>query len=246
MTEIRFDARIARTYDADSAERFAPEVLGPTVDLLVDLAGDRSALELAVGTGRVALPLSQRGVEVHGIEISPAMVEQLRAKPGGDAIDVTIGDMSATRLDRRFGLVYLVFNTINNLTTQEEQVACFRLAAEHLKPGGRFVVEVVVPDLRRLPPGDTARCFALAPGYVAVEEFTDFTEAQIAWSHHFRVVDGEGHVFSAPYRHVWPSELDLMVQLAGLTRQDRWGDWDRSPFTTESRSHVSVWAKPRG
>ncbi|HEX7131428.1 MAG TPA: class I SAM-dependent methyltransferase [Iamia sp.] len=246
MTEIRFDARIARTYDADSADRFAPEVLGPTIDLLAELAGDRPALELAIGTGRIGLALSQRGVEVHGIDVSPAMVEQLRAKPGGDAIPVTIGDMATTRLDRRFGLVYLVFNTITNLTTQEEQVACFRLAADHLEPGGCFVIEVVVPDLRRLPPGDSTRCFALAPGYVAVEEFTDFTEAQIAWSHHFRVVDGEAHVFSAPYRHVWPSELDLMAQLAGLTRRDRWADWDRSPFTTDSRSHVSVWEKRAG
>lgn len=244
MTEIRFDARIARTYDADAADRFAPEVLDPTVDVLAALAGDRPALELAIGTGRVALPLRQRGVEVHGIDISPPMVEQLRAKPGGDAIPVTIGDMATTRLDQRFGLVYLVFNTINNLTTQEEQVACFRTAADHLEPGGCFLIEVVVPDLRRLPPGESSRCFALAPGYVAVEEFTDFTEAQIAWSHHFRIVDGKGHVFSAPYRHVWPAELDLMAQLAGLTRLHRWEDWTRRPFTTDSPAHISTWQKP--
>ncbi|HMJ78560.1 MAG TPA: class I SAM-dependent methyltransferase [Iamia sp.] len=244
MPEIRFDDRIARTYDADSADRFAPEVLGPTVDLLAELADGRPALELAIGTGRVAVPLRQRGVEVHGIDVSPAMIERLRAKPGGAAIPVTIGDMATTRVPGRFGLVYLVFNTINNLTTQDEQVACFLTAADHLEPGGCFLIEVVVPELRRLPPGDTARVFALSPSYVAVEEFTDFTEAQIAWSHHYRAVDGRFEVFSAPYRHVWPSELDLMARLAGLTRRSRWADWDRSPFTGESRSHVSVWTKP--
>ena len=158
---------------------FTPAVLDPTVDFLADLAGGGAALELGVGTGRVALPLSQRGVPVHGIDISPAMVEQLRAKPGADAIDVTIGDFATTRVDRSFRLAYLVYNTIMNLTTQEEQVECFRNAAAHLEPGGCFVIELVVPALRRLPPGETVRAFAVTPTYVAFEEFTDMTEAQI-------------------------------------------------------------------
>ena len=223
---------------------FTPAVLDPTVDFLADLAGGGAALELGVGTGRVALPLSQRGVPVHGIDISPAMVEQLRAKPGADAIDVTIGDFATTRVDRSFRLAYLVYNTIMNLTTQEEQVECFRNAAAHLEPGGCFVIELVVPALRRLPPGETVRAFAVTPTYVAFEEFTDMTEAQIAYSHHYWVVGDKLEIFSGAYRYVWPSELDLMARIAGLTGRERWSGWTREPFTGESTSHVSVWEKP--
>ncbi len=215
-------------------------MLEPTVELLAALAGDGGALELAVGTGRVALPLAARGVRVSGIELSPDMVAQLRAKPGGDAIPVTIGDMTSTRVDGTFRLVYLVFNTIGNVGTQDRQVACFRNAAAHLEPGGAFVVEVGVPDLRRLVPGQDAVVFAHSPGYVGYDRYDDLV-AQHAVSHHF-VADGSGvREFRTPFRYVWPSELDLMAQLAGLELAERWADWDRSPFTGESTSHVSVW-----
>lgn len=175
---------------------FDPAVLGPAVDFLVDLAGDDAALELGIGTGRIALPLSERGVPVHGIDLSPAMVGQLRAKPGADAIGVTIGDFATTRVDGTFRLAYLVYNTITNLTTQDEQVACFENVAAHLEPGGCFVIEVVVPDLRRIPPGETVRAFSVSPTYVAFEEFTDMTAAQISYSHHYRVVGDKLEIFS--------------------------------------------------
>jgi SAM-dependent methyltransferase len=246
MPKIWFDERIARTYDAASAAMFDPAVVEPAVDFLADLAGaDATALELAIGTGRIALPLSRRGVRVHGIELSPAMAEQLRAKPGAEAIDVTIGDMATTRVESTFRLVYLVFNTIGNLTTQDEQVACFRNAAAHLEPGGCFVVEVVVPDLRRLPPGETTRVFARSPGYVGFDEYTDLTAGQVLWSHHWHTdPESDGvEVFSMPFRYVWPSELDLMARLAGMTLRERHADWTRAPFTSESTSHVSVWQK---
>jgi SAM-dependent methyltransferase len=195
-----------------------------------------------VGTGRVALPLAARGVSVSGIELSTAMAAQLRQKDEAHQVDVTMGDMATTRVPGRFRLVYLVFNTIGNLTTQDQQVACFANAADHLDAGGHFVVEVGVPNLRRLPPGEDARVFAHAPGYVGYDRYTDLV-AQQATSHHF-VADGSGaHEVRTPFRYVWPSELDLMARLAGMSLVDRWADWDRSPFTAESRSHVSVWSK---
>jgi SAM-dependent methyltransferase len=236
-------ADIAARYDEIERSMFDAEVLGLTVDVLEGLAGDGAALELAVGTGRVALPLAARGVPVAGIELSAAMAEQLRAKAGADRIAVTIGDMATTRVEGRFRLVYLVFNTIGNLTTQDQQVACFANAAAHLEPGGCFVVEVGVPDLQRLPPGQDAIVFSHAPGYVGYDRYTDLV-AQQATSHHF-VADGSGlRELRTPFRYVWPSELDLMATLAGLARRDRWANWDRSPFTADSRSHVSVWEKP--
>ncbi len=207
------------------------------------------ALELAVGTGRVALPLAARGVAVSGIELSTAMADRLLAKDSDNGVAVTIGDMATTRVEGSFRLVYLVFNTIGNLTTQDQQVACFANAAAHLEAGGSFAIEVVVPDLRRLPPGEDARVFSHSPGYVGYDRYTDLV-AQQATSHHF-VADGSGvREFRTPFRYVWPSELDLMARLAGMTARDRWADWDRSPFTGESTSHVSVWSKtasgPRG
>jgi SAM-dependent methyltransferase len=244
MPEDHFGEDVAARYDASAPEMFDPSVLDPTIDLLAELAGDGAALELAVGTGRVALPLAARGVRVYGIELSTAMVEQLRAKPGGDGIDVTIGDMTTTRLDGRFMVVYLVYNTIGNLTTQDEQVACFANAAAHLEPGGCFVIEVGVPRLRHLPPGDDAHVFAHAPGYVGYDRYVDLV-AQRAESHHF-VADGSGvREFRTPFRYVWPSELDLMARLAGLSLRDRWAGWDRAPFTADSPTHVSVWEKSR-
>jgi SAM-dependent methyltransferase len=241
VPEIYFDERIAAGYDAASADMNAPEVIDPAVSFLADLAGTGAALELGIGTGRIALPLSQRGVPVHGIDISPAMVARLQAKPGSDAIGVTIGDFATTKVPRTFTLAYLVYNTITNLTTQDEQAACFRNAAAHLEPGRCFVIEVVVPELQRLPPGETVRAFEVSPTHLGFDEIDVAT--QISFSHHYFVVDGRLEIFSAPYRYVWPSELDLMARLAGLTLRERWSDWDRQPFTSDSRKHVSVWKK---
>jgi hypothetical protein len=237
-----FDGVVAENYDAGSPEMFEPETLGPTVDLLAGLAGDRPALELAIGTGRVALPLSERGVQVSGIEYSQAMVDQLRAKPGSDRIDVTIGDMATTRVDGEFGLVYLVFNTIKNLLTQDAQVACFENASAHLAPGGCFVVEVSVPILQRLPPGEVYRTFHHDERHLGFDEYDVVT--QRTYSHHYNF-DGDRYWRnSVPFRYVWPAELDLMARLAGMTLRERWGGWDRRPFTAESTDHVSVWEMP--
>jgi SAM-dependent methyltransferase len=242
MPEDHFGEDVAARYDESSASMFDPSVLGPTVDLLAELAGDGAALEFAIGTGRVAVPLAARGVPVAGIEFSTAMAGRLRAKDEAGRIDVTIGDMATTRVDRSFRLVYLVFNTIGNLTTQDEQVACFANAAAHLEPGGYFVIEVGVPSLRRLPPGEDARVFSHAPGYVGYDRYTDLV-AQQATSHHFVAEGSDVREARTPFRFVWPSELDLMARLAGMSLRDRWAGWDRSPFTGESTSHVSVWQK---
>jgi len=241
--EDHFAGEVAASYDDTLGTMGSPEVLGPTVDLLAGLAGDGAALELAIGTGRVALPLAARGVPVSGIELSSDMVAQLRLRPGGDTIPVTIGDMTTTRIDGAFRLVYLVYNTIGNVETQDRQVACFTNAAAHLEPGGCFVIEVGVPDLRRLVPGHDAVVFAHAPGYVGYDRYDDLV-AQHAVSHHFVADDSGTREFRTPFRYVWPSELDLMARLAGLALRDRWSGWDRSPFTADSPSHVSVWRKP--
>jgi SAM-dependent methyltransferase len=237
-----FDERVAATYDEDVADRSAPEVLDPTVAFLAELAGEGQALEFAIGTGRIALPLAARGVPVQGIELSTAMAAQLAAKPGGEAIDVTIGDIASTRVEGSFSLVYLVFNTIMNLTTQEAQVACFRNAGAHLEPGGCFVIEVMVPELRRLPPGETFHVFGGGADAWGIDEYDVADQGLV--SHHLEVVDGTLERFSVPFRYVWPSELDLMAQLAGMTLRDRWSGWAREPFTNESRQHVSVWERP--
>lgn len=243
MFDDHFAGEVAARYDATLGAMGSPETLDPTLDLLADLAGDGAALELAIGTGRVALPLASRGVPVSGIDLSPDMVAQLAAKPGADAIPVTIGDIATVRLDQGFRLVYLVYNTIGNLETQERQVACFATAAAHLEPGGCFVIEVGVPDLRRLVPGHDAVVFSHAPGYVGFDRYDDLV-AQHAVSHHF-VADGSGaREVRTPFRYVWPSELDLMARLAGLDLRHRWEDWHRSPFAAHSTSHVSVWQKP--
>jgi len=242
MPENFFDDRIAGSYDAKWAEQFDPSFVDPTVDFLVGLAGAGAALELGVGTGRVALPLSRRGIRVHGIELASEMVDQLRAKPDADAIGVTIGDFATASVGGTFSLAYLVRNTIMNLTTQDEQVACFRNVAEHLDPGGCFVIECIVPALRQLPPGERFRAFAVTPTHLGFDEYVDLVE-QISVSHHYWVVDGRLETFSAPFRYVWPSELDLMARLAGMTLRERWADWDRTRFTDESPSHVSVWEK---
>ena len=243
MGSIMWDRKLAEVYDQTYRAKFEPSVLDPMVDLLAGLAGDGPALEFAVGTGRVALPLSARGVSVHGLELSPHMAAQLRAKPGAGAIPVTIGDMTATRVPGApFTLVYLVANTIMNVTTQDAQLAVFANAAGHLAPGGCFVVEVIVPQLRRVPPGETARVFTMDPDHVGIETFDDVA-AQIAWSHHWIEADGRLVRHSAPYRYVWPSELDLMARIAGLRLRDRWAGWDRAPFTSDSPSQVAVFEK---
>jgi SAM-dependent methyltransferase len=235
-----FDEPVAATYDDDSASMFAPEVLDPTLDVLVDLAGPAgAALELAVGTGRVALPLAERGVRVHGIELSPAMLRHLHTKPGATMVATTEGDMSSTRVEGRFDLVYLVFNTIGNVTSQDGQVAVFANAAAHLEPGGHFVVEVGVPRVQWVPVGERFHVFARTEDYLGVDEYDVVT--QQLWSHHHDFTGAEGHRSSIPLRYVWPSELDLMARLAGMTLVHRWAGWDRSPFTADSTSHVSVW-----
>jgi SAM-dependent methyltransferase len=239
-----FDERVAERYDESEADMFEPEVLEPAVDFLAELAAGGRALELGIGTGRIALPLSQRGIRVHGIDLSQAMVARLRAKPGGEDIGVTIGDFATTRVDGTFSVAYVVFNTIMNLTTQDEQVACFRNVAAHLEPGGCFVIEVGVPQLRRLPPGDTARVFHVSETRWGVDEYDVATQGLT--SHHFELVDGKLERVSMPFRYAWPAELDLMARLAGMRLRERWSGWKREPFTSESRAHVSVWEKPAG
>jgi SAM-dependent methyltransferase len=241
MPKNYFDERIATRYDTIWAALSEPEVVDPAVTFLAELAGTGAALELGVGTGRIALPLAQRGVRVHGIELSPDMVAQLRAKPGAGDIGVTIGDFATTETNGTFTLAYLVRNTIMNLTTQDEQVACFSNVAAHLETGGRFVIEVMIPELQRLPPGETIRAFTVTPTHLGFEEYDVAT--QITFSHHYLMVDGRFETFSAPFRYVWPSELDLMARLAGMTLRERWSDWNRAPFASDSRQHISVWEK---
>jgi SAM-dependent methyltransferase len=241
VPEDHFGERVAARYDEDEGDMFAPGVVETTVDFLAALAGDSAALELGIGTGRIALPLRARGVRVHGIDLSSAMVERLRAKPGSQDIAVTIGDFSTTRIAERFAVAYLVFNTIKNLTTQDEQVACFQTAAAHLEPGGCFVIEVNIPDLQRLPRGETVRPFHIRPTKIGFDEYD--VACQRLVSHHYTLEDGTSELVSVPFRYVWPSELDLMARLAGMTLRERWGDWSREPFTSESTKHVSVWEK---
>jgi len=237
-----FDRNVAATYDHDEAEMFQLDVLGATVHRLAQLAGSGAALEFAVGTGRVALPLCAAGVPVCGIEYSLAMVEQLRAKPGGADLPVVVGDMATTRVHSEFSLVYLVFNTIMNLTTQDAQVQCFANAAAHLRPGGRFVVEVMVPQLQRLAPGERFVPFAVTDDHLGLDEYDLVAQGLV--SHHVRVTaDGVART-AMPFRYVWPAELDLMARLAGLQFESRHADWTGSPFLAGSPSHVSVWRSP--
>jgi SAM-dependent methyltransferase len=237
MPANMWEQDVAEVYDATSAAMFEPSVLDPAVAFLAKLAHGGSALEFAIGTGRVALPLSARGVRVHGIELSPHMAEQLRRKPGADAIPVTIGDMTTTRVDGKFDLVYLVWNALMNVTTQDEQLAVFTNAAAHLAPGGCFVVEVAVPR-----PSDVPKVFDMKPDHVGIDTHDDVL-GQIASSHHWMHVDGRLVTHSAPYRYVWPSELELMGRLTGFRLRDRWGGWGHEPFTSESVDQVAVFEK---
>jgi SAM-dependent methyltransferase len=244
VREVTFDESVASSYDEDSAGMFDPAVLGPTVDRLVELADGGPALEFAVGTGRVALPLAARGVPVTGIDVSAPMLDRLRAKPGADAVTAALGDVTGTRVEGEFALVYLVFNTIMNVTTQAGQVATFRNAAAHLRPGGRFVVEVTVPALQRLVPGERVHAFTVTPARLGFDEYDVATQRM--WSHHYWL-DGERmRTSSIAFRYAWPAELDLMAELAGMRLEHRWADWQRAPFTGESTFHVSVWRTPEG
>ncbi|HTX28749.1 MAG TPA: class I SAM-dependent methyltransferase [Streptosporangiaceae bacterium] len=236
-----FGQRIATTYREKWPHLFESEVVDPTVSFLAGLAGTGAAIEFGVGTGRIAIPLSQRGIQVHGIDLSPAMVAQMHATPGSGNVGVTVGDFATTRVAGTFRLAYLLRNTIANLTTQDAQVECFRNAAAHLEPGGCFVIELYVPDLQRLPPGETFHAFTVTPTHLGFDEYDVATQTQ--YSHHYWLADGTCETFSAPFRYVWPSELDLMARLAGMRLRERWSDWKRAPFTSSSRNHVSVWEK---
>jgi SAM-dependent methyltransferase len=236
-------ADTARTYDADIADLFRPDALDPMVDRLVELAGGRRALEFAVGTGRVALALADRGVDVAGIELSQSMIDVMRAKPGSERVPVVCGDMASTRVDGAFGLVYLVFNTITNLLTQDAQVACFENAAAHLEPGGCFVIETFVPALQRLPFGERLVPFDVSPGHIGIDEY-DVAEQMLS-SHHVTMRPDGPERSSGRFRYAWPAEYDLMARVAGMRMRDRWSDWHRSPFTDTSTAHVSVWERTR-
>ena len=240
MGSVTWDSEIAEVYDETYAAMFEPAVLDPMVGVLAELAGDGPALEFAVGTGRVAIPLSARGIPVRGVELSRPMAERQVAKPG--AVPVTIGDMTTARVPGTFTLVYLVANTIMNVTTQDDQLAVFANAAAHLAAGGCFVVEVEVPQLRRVPRGETGWVFTLDPDHVGIETFDDLV-GQVAWSHHWMQVRGRLVRHSAPYRYVWPSETDLMARIAGFRCRERWAGWDRAPFTSDSRRQVAVFQK---
>jgi SAM-dependent methyltransferase len=243
VPEDQFGEDVASQYDDSDEPEFDPEVIASTVDFLAPLATNGRALEFAIGTGRIALPLAERGIDVRGIDLSPAMVARLRAKRGGTAIPVAIGDFSTIRVDGDVSLIYLLYNTIENVTTQDGQVAAFRNAAHHLAPGGVFVIECVIPDLRRLPEGATAVVFDIGERHWGIDEYDVANQGLI--SHHFTVVEGRVEYGAWPFRYVWPAELDLMAELAGLRLLERWSGWKREPFTSESRKHVSVWDKPR-
>jgi SAM-dependent methyltransferase len=241
-----FGERIAERYDESSAEMFDPAVVDPVVEFLAERAHGGRILELGVGTGRIALPLAARGLEVHGIELSRAMAAKLRQKPGGATIEVTIGDFATTRIadgEGAFALAYLVWNTIMNLTTQAAQVACFRNVAAHLQPGGSFVVEVGLPDLQRLPHGETYRPFRVTPTRFGFDEYDIANQGLV--SHHYWVEDGRLEQVSMPFRYVWPAELDLMAALAGMRPRERWAGWLGEPLTSDSGTLVAAWEKPR-
>lgn len=239
MPKNIFTGSIAAAYDASSTDMFSAAILEPTVRFLAEAAAGGAALEFGIGTGRVALPLSRRGIEVQGIDISADMIRQLRSKPGAESIATVTGDFATVTLPRKFSLVYLVYNVISNLTTQQEQVACLRNAARHLVRDGCVVVELWIPDLRRFPPGAIAVPFDVSSSHIGFDVLD--TATQTGTSHHVFNDRGRITTFDSPYRYIWPAELDLMAQLAGLTLDERWSDWDRSPFTSESGKHVSVY-----
>jgi len=238
-----WDEDTAERYDDISAEMFAPEVLDPAVDFLARLAGSGPALELAIGTGRVAVPLAARGVSVTGIELSQPMVDRLRRKVSAQELPVVTGDMASSTVPERFSLVYVVWNSIGNLRIQEEQVQCFRNAARHLSPGGRFVVELWVPGIRRFPPGQAAVPFEVTDRHVGFDTY-DMVTQQGTSHHYWRLDDGSARYGHSNFRYIWPAECDLMARLAELEPEQRVASWDGAPFTSDSEGHVSVWRKP--
>jgi SAM-dependent methyltransferase len=244
VTDPVFDSRIAAIDASADTGMHAPEVVSTTVEFLTELAGEGPALEFGIGTGRIAIPLHEAGIAVTGIDLSPHMVAKLHERPGGEDIAVTIGNIANATVDGAFSLVYAIWNTFINLMTQEEQVDCFRNAARHLAPGGYFVTETMspLPDLRRLPPGEKVRSFSIETGAFGFDEF-DLIGQHIT-SHHYWTENGRLESWSSPCRYVWPSELELMARIAGLTLQERWANWTRDPLTVESSAVISVWSKP--
>lgn len=242
IPDQHLDPVVAASYDAAVDSRFAPDLIADAVRLFTELADGGSVVEFAIGTGRLALPLAAADVPVSGFDASQPMLDELAKKPGADQVAVSVGDMTTTQIADDASLVYLVFNTIGNLRTQAKQVQCFRNAAAHLAPGGRFLIETNVPRLASLPPGETVRPFEVTPHHVGFDEFIDPVE-QILVSHHYYINGDKVRTLSGAFRYVWPSELDLMAQLAGMTLESRWADWNRAPFTGDSPAHVSVWRK---
>lgn len=243
LPDQHLDPAVAAIYDEGHADRFENDIVTQTVDVLLELADGGSVVEFAVGTGRLALPLAKRGAQVHGIDFSEPMLAELRTKPGAEQISLTVGDMTSTHVCSDASLVYLVFNTIGNLRAQDAQVACFQNASAHLAPGGRFVIELVTPQVHTLPAGQTIRPFDVSEHHLGFDEYIDPVN-QILVSHHYYIDGGQARTLSGAFRYVWPSELDLMAQLAGMKLEHRWADWDRREFTADSGSHVSVWRKP--
>lgn len=242
-TDGYFDHEIAARYDDSAREMFGPDMVEPVVDFLLERLGGGRALEFGIGTGRIALPLARRGIEVFGVDVSRPMLDELAKKPDGDTIDVLLGDFATTRAPGSYAIVYLVYNTIMNLTTQAEQAACFRNAAAHLDPGSSFVVEVGIPGLRRLPPGQKNVVFRADESGWGIDEYDVANQGLI--SHHVEMVEDEVRQFSMPFRYVWPSELDLMAEMAGMRLAERYAGWREEPFTSESGQHISVWEKIR-
>ena len=243
MPKIYFDEGIAKQYDADSTDMFEPAVVEPGCEFPRRSGAERAQLSSSASVPVVSRCRSAGAAFPCTGSICRRPWSQLRAKPGAEDIGVTIGDFATTRVDGTFTLAYLVYNTIENLTTQDEQVQCFQNVAAHLEPGGCFVIEVGVPGLQRLPPGETVRAFHVSPTRLGFDEYD--IAAQGLVSHHYWLSDGRLRNFSMPFRYVWPSELDLMARLAGLTLRERWNDWNRAPFTSASTNHVSVWEKRR-
>lgn len=235
-----WDIEVAKSYDTPGVGMFAPEVLDPTVNKLAEYAQNGRALEFGIGTGRVAVPLSDRGIKVAGIDVSHAMVSQLRTKVSEDVIPVVMGDMATARVDGEFSLVYCVYNTISNLLTQGEQVACFKNAARHLLPGGRFIIELWVPELRKLLPGQSSVLWRSDSNYIGIDNY-DVINQKVVSTHVTFGKDKSAKVFQSPHRYIWPAELDLMGELAGFCLENRFSDWHGNPFTAESASHVSVY-----
>ncbi len=242
MPENIFDERIAANYDFADREMFDENHLEYISSFLAELANDQRALEFAIGTGRVALPLQKHGIEVHGIELSQPMVDQLFAKPEAESINVVVGDMASAKIPEKFQLVYLVYNTITNLITQDEQVECFKNAASHLQAGGFFVIEDQVPTIRNLPEGTTTSAFDVSREHIGIDTFDILNQTVV--SHHYWIDADRVEIFDSTHRYAWPSEYDLMAKIAGLELFGRWGGWDKSEFTSASKSHISVWKKP--